>query len=75
MKTRYQQNMQNKSGNQNNYKIEQRGNNKGFSNDGVNNLMNLGTYGPLDTAQNHNNRKDVINHRMNNINGKINQYD
>lgn len=37
--------------------------------------MNLGTYGPLDTAGNQNNRKDAANHRMNNLNGKINQYD
>ena len=37
--------------------------------------MNLGQFGPLDHANNGNVRKDVNNHRMDRVNGKINKFD
>lgn len=46
------------------------GNHKGFSNEGVSNLLNLGEFGPLDNANNGNVRRDVNNHRMDRVNGK-----
>lgn len=51
------------------------GNHKGFSNEGVSNLLNLGEFGPLDNANNGNVRRDVNNHRMDRVNGKINTFD
>ena len=40
------------------------GRNKGFSNEGVSNLMNLGDSGPLDTANNANSRANKLNLKM-----------
>lgn len=37
--------------------------------------MNLGEFGPLDNANNGNVRRDVNNHRMDRVNGKINTFD
>ena len=70
MKSAYQQSIKQKQNG-----VYQNGNRKGFSDDGVSNLMNLGSFGPLDHANNGNVRKDVNNHRMDRVNGKINKFD
>ena len=54
--------------------VYQNGNRMGMSDDKVSNLMNTGFAGPLDQAHN-DSRRDVNNHRLNRMNGKINSFD
>lgn len=70
MKQAYQNSIKEKQQSQ----VYQNGNRYGFSDDRVSNLLSLGQFGPLDHANN-DSRKDVNNHRMDRVNGKINSFD
>jgi len=45
-----------------------------MSDDNVSGLMSVGFAGPLDQAHN-DSRRDVNNHRLDRVNGKINSFD
>ena len=70
MKDAYQTRLKDKQQSQ----VYQNGARYGFSDDNVSNLLSLGQFGPLDHANN-DKRKDVNNHRMERVNGKINSFD
>jgi len=52
--------------------VNERGQHKGFTNEGISNLMKLdGASGPLDYSQNEQRSKDVHHHNLNKISSKI----